>query len=129
MTFIQIFTTIVNLLILIMIINFLRKEKLKEKYSILWLITIIFIQIFIIFDKLLNKIAHTVGIYYPPSLVFYLAFLFLFIIVLHLSLVVSKLTKQNQILAQKIALLDAKLKKRAKASKKDEKEDKENSNE
>lgn len=108
MTFIQIFTSIVNILILLMIINFLRKEKLKEKYSILWLLSIVAIQGLIFFDGILIRVSEMVGIHYPPSLLFYMAFLFLFIIVLHLSLVVSKLTKQNQIMAQKIALLEEK---------------------
>jgi hypothetical protein len=106
MSFIQIFTSLVNLMMLFMIFDFLRREKLKEKYSILWLMTILFLQGFIFFDKWFLKFSKVVGVFYPPSLMFYLAILFLFIIVLHLSLVVSKLSRQNQILAQKLALLE-----------------------
>jgi len=108
MSFIQIFTSLVNLLMLFMIFDFLRREKLKEKYSILWLLAIVFLQFFIFFDKWFLDFSKMVGVFYPPSLMFYLAILFLFIIVLHLSLVVSKLTQQNQVLAQKLALLELK---------------------
>jgi hypothetical protein len=107
MTFLQIFTSVVNLLTLLLILDFLRKEKLKVKYSILWFMTIVVIQCLIFFESWLNDLAKLVGVFYPPSLLFYLAFLFLFVIVLHLSLVISKLTRQNQVLAQKVALLEA----------------------
>lgn len=107
MTVIQIFTTIVNVVLLLMVFDFLRRERLKEKYSIMWVSAIVAIQLLILFHEWLNEFSLWVGVYYPPSLLFYLAFLFLFIIVLHLSLVVSKLTKQNQIMAQKLALLEA----------------------
>jgi len=107
MTVIQIFTFLVNLCLLIMIVDFLRKEKLKEKYSILWLVALVCLQVLIVFDEWVIKLAELVGVYYPPSLFFYLAILFLFVIVLYMSLVISKLTRQNQLLAQKVALLEA----------------------
>jgi len=107
MTLIQIVTSIINLFLLMVVFDFLRRERLKEKYSIIWVTCIVGIQILILFKDWLNEFAAWIGVYYPPSLVFYLAFVFLFIMVLHLSLVVSKLTKQNQVMAQKMALLEA----------------------
>ncbi|HOB52429.1 MAG TPA: DUF2304 domain-containing protein [Acidobacteriota bacterium] len=109
MTFVQIFTTVINGLLLLAIIHFLRREKLKEKYSLLWLAAIVCIQVLILSEGWLNRLAQLVGIYYPPSLVFYLAILFLFAIMLHQGLAMSKLTRQNQVLAQRLALLEARL--------------------
>lgn len=109
MTFINIFTTAVNLFALILILDFLRREKLKEKFSIVWILAIVLLQLLIVFEGGLTGLANLVGVYYPPSLLFYLAIVFLFIICLHLSMTVSKLTKQNQILAQRLSLLQARV--------------------
>ena len=109
MSAIQIVASVVNLMALFMILSFLRKESLKEKYSLLWLLCIIVAQVLIIFYHSIDRLAVWIGVFYSPSLFFFLAILFLFIMVLHLTLVVSKLTKQNQILAQHIALLELRL--------------------
>ncbi len=109
MSAIQVVASIVNLLALFMILSFLRKESLKEKYSLLWLLCIIIAQVLIFFYHSIDRIATWMGVFYSPSLFFFLANLFLFIMVMHLTLVISKLTKQNQILAQHIALLELRL--------------------
>ena len=90
-------------------ISFLRKESLKEKYSLLWLLCIIIAQVLIVFYHSIDRLANWMGVFYSPSLFFFLAILFLFIMILHLTLVVSKLTKQNQILAQHVSLLELRL--------------------
>lgn len=109
MTFVQIFTTLVNLTLLVMILGFLRRETLKEKYSLLWFAAILVVQAFLLPGRLLDHLAAWAGIYYPPSLLFFLALLFLFAILLHLSLVISRLHHQNQVLAQRLALLESRL--------------------
>jgi hypothetical protein len=54
---------------------------------------------------LLDFVSHLIGIYYPPSFLFLLAFLFLFLIIMHFSVVISSLFESNKRLAQEIALL------------------------
>ena len=51
----------------------------------------------------------TVGIAYPPSALFVLASLFILVVLLHYSTVISKLADQNRILAQRLALLESKV--------------------
>jgi hypothetical protein len=55
--------------------------------------------------ELLHFTAGYLGIKYPPSLVFLMGFLFLIIINIHFSIVISELFEKNKTLTQEIALL------------------------
>lgn len=109
MTALQLIASIANLFALLMILSFLRRERLKEKYSLLWLLCIVVAQALILCYHWIDRFAAWMGVFYPPSLIFFLAILFLFVMVLHLTLVVSKQNKQIQVLAQQLALLDARV--------------------
>ena len=52
---------------------------------------------------LLEVVANTVGIAYAPSALFAVAFGFVLALLLHFSLVISRLTDQNKVLAQRWA--------------------------
>lgn len=56
-------------------------------------------------------VSHIMGIYSPPNLVFTVAIFMIFIYLLHLSLIVSKLQSQNKQMGQEFALLKQKLEK------------------
>jgi hypothetical protein len=90
---------------LIVIVELIRRGRLKEKYSLLWLFAGTILLIFASSRKLLNYASSLVGIYYPPSFLFLLAFLFLLLITLHFSSVISGLSEKNKQLAQELALL------------------------
>jgi len=90
---------------LIVIVELIRRGQLKERYALLWLFAGIILLIFSLSRGLLEYVAALVGIYYPPSLLFLLAFLFLLLITLHFSSVISGLSEKNKQLAQELALL------------------------
>jgi len=90
---------------LIVIVELIRRGRLKERYALLWLFAGIILLIFSLSRGLLEYVAALVGIYYPPSLLFLLAFLFLLLITLHFSSVISGLSEKNKQLAQELALL------------------------
>ena len=90
---------------LIVIVELIRRGRLKERYALLWLFAGIILLIFSLSRSLLEYVASLVGIYYPPSLLFLLAFLFLLLITLHFSSVISQLSEKNKQLAQEVALL------------------------
>ncbi|MFQ5585923.1 MAG: DUF2304 domain-containing protein [Thermodesulfobacteriota bacterium] len=98
-----------NLLLLIAIIELIRRGMLKERYALLWLFSTVVILILSIWRRLIDKVALWFGIAYPPSLLFLVAFLFLLLILLHFSVVVSNLSERNKTLAQDLGLLRAKL--------------------
>lgn len=91
--------------LLIVVIELIRRGRLKEKYSLLWLFAGSILLVFSLSRALLEYVSRQLGIYYPPSLLFLLAFLFLLLITLHFSVVLSGLSEQNKQLAQELALL------------------------
>jgi hypothetical protein len=91
--------------VLIVVVELIRRGQLKERYSLLWLLAGTVLLVLSASRELLEYISHLIGIYYPPSFLFLLAFLFLLLISLHFSVVVSGLSEKNKKLAQEIALL------------------------
>ena len=87
----------------------MRSRRLQERYALLWLLTGVVVLGFAIWRDALGKVSDLVGISYPPSTLFLLASLFAFVMLLHYSTVVSKLSEQNTILAQRLALLEQQL--------------------
>jgi hypothetical protein len=90
---------------LIVIVELIRRGRLKEKYSLLWLFAGGVLLLLSASRALLDYISHLLGVFYPPSLLFLLAFLFLLLITLHFSVVVSGLSEKNKQLAQELAML------------------------
>jgi hypothetical protein len=85
----------------------IRKERLREEYSILWLFTGAAIFVFSLWPEffLSRFFTKITGVFYLSAVVM-IAFLFLLLIVFHFSVVISKLTDRNKELAQRHALLE-----------------------
>jgi hypothetical protein len=91
--------------LLLVVVELIRRGRLKEKYSLLWLFAGGVLLLLSSSRQLLEYVARSLGIFYPPSVLFLMAFLFLLLITLHFSVVVSGLAEKNKRLAQEIALL------------------------
>ena len=102
---IQIIAILVSLLFLLYIVRLIIRGKLREEYSIVWIVCTIILILFSLWRDGLELIADFVGVYEAPNLVFTGAIFAILIYLLHLSIVVSKLHSQNKQLAQEIALL------------------------
>ena len=114
---IQIIIGALSVGLLLFTLELIRKKRLREEYSILWLSTGLATLIFSLAPMffLTNFFARITGLYYLSAAVL-IIFLFLLLIVLHFSVVISKLTDRNKELAQRHALLELEfneLKKRA----------------
>lgn len=94
-----------SVIALLVILELVRRRRLGEEYSLLWLATAIVMLVVGVWRELLYSLAAAVGIYYPPNLLFLLAALFLLFIQLYLSTVITKLTQENKEIAQQVALL------------------------
>jgi hypothetical protein len=107
---IQMLIGALSIIMLILTLELIRKERLREQYAILWVFTWVATLIFSLSpDLFLSRfITRVTGIFYLSAVVL-IAFLFLLLIVLHFSVVISKLTNQNKELAQKHALLELEL--------------------
>jgi hypothetical protein len=101
--------SVAALVLLVVIFELIRSRRLQERYAMLWLLTGLVILVLGLWRGLLSQIADLVGIAYPPSALFVLAALFILLLLLHYSTVISKLSDQNRVLAQRLALLEHEL--------------------
>ena len=106
----QIIAIIGSVALFAFVIDFIRRGLLKEKYSVLWIISALVIMALSVKKGLLDAIAAFLGIAYPPSLLFLVAFIFILLINLHFSVVISILHEKNKALVQDLTLLRNSLK-------------------
>jgi hypothetical protein len=88
-----------------LVFELVRRRRLMERYALLWLFATAVLLGLAIWRGLLEKISGTVGIAYAPSALFAVAFGFVLALLLHFSLVISRLADQNKVLAQKLGML------------------------
>ncbi len=105
---IQFFAIFVSLLLILLIVRLIVKGKLREEYSIIWIVGASLLLLFSIWRDGIDMLGDLFGVYSAPNLFFFAAILMIFIYLLHLSVVLSNLQKQNKTLAQEIALLKRK---------------------
>jgi cell division protein FtsW (lipid II flippase) len=99
--------TAASLLLLIVVFELIRSRRLRERYALLWLLTGLVLLALSAWRGGLNTIAGWVGVQtYPPAVLFAVAVLFVLAVLLHYSTVISKLSDENVILAQRLALLE-----------------------
>jgi hypothetical protein len=110
---ISIAATIVSVVLLLAVFELIRSRRLRERYALLWLATGIVLVVLSAWRGGLNTIAGWFGVRgYPPAVLFAVGLLFVIVVLLHYSTVISRLVDQNTILAQRLALLEAKLRDR-----------------
>ena len=114
---VSIAATIVSLLLLAGVFELIRSRRLRERYALLWVVTGIVLVVLSAWRGGLNTIASWVGVRgYPPAVLFAIGLLFVILVLLHYSTVISRLTDQNVVLAQRLALLETRLQERERAS-------------
>ena len=102
---IQVFAILASAAICIGIVELVRKKKLMEKYSLIWIFSAVILITLSLWRNLLEQLADLLGIYYAPTALFIvLSFCGLGLLV-HFSIAISKLTEENKTLAQEMALL------------------------
>jgi hypothetical protein len=94
-----------SLAALVFILELVRRRRLREEYSLLWLATAGVLLLLSVSRPLLDVLAQAVGIFYPPSALFVVALLFILALLMHFSMVITRLTQENKETAQQIALL------------------------
>jgi hypothetical protein len=106
---ISVAAAIAAVILLLVILELIRSRRLQERYALLWLLTGLVIFVLAVWRGLLGGLSDLVGIAYPPSALFVLAAFFVLVVLLHYSTVISELSDQNRILAQRLALLETRL--------------------
>jgi len=95
--------------LVIVIFELVRRKRLMERYAILWLLAGITLIVLAVWKGLLTTVASKVGIFYPPSALFAVALGFVLLLLLHFSLVISRLADQNKVMAQRLGMLQQRL--------------------
>ncbi|MBZ0300315.1 MAG: DUF2304 domain-containing protein [Anaerolineae bacterium] len=94
-----------SIVALVFVLELVRERRLREEYSLLWLATGAVLLVLSLSRPLLDVLATAVGIFYPPSALFLVALLFVLAMLMHFSMVITRLTQENKENAQQIALL------------------------
>jgi hypothetical protein len=112
---IQIVSIIAAAVLLFAVLELVRRRRLLERYALVWLGSGLVLLALAVWRGALTDLAKTLGIIYPPNALFVVAFGFVLLLLLHFSLAVSRLTDQTKVLAQRLALLEARVRKRESA--------------
>ncbi len=101
----KIFAIVASLLIMALVVELVRRRKLREEYSWLWLLTGAVIVALVLWYDLLVALTRLIGAIAPTTTLFIFGLLFLMVISLHYSIQISKLSHQVKELGQQLAML------------------------
>lgn len=97
-----------SVVLLLFILELIRRKKIRENYALLWLFIGTVFLLFSIWRRGLEVLAHLMGIAYPPTAFLLMLVMALFIILIQFSIITSDLTEKNKKLAQEIGLINEK---------------------
>jgi hypothetical protein len=104
---VSIAAAVASFLLLVVVFELIRSRRLRERYALLWLLTGTVLLALSVWRDGLNTIASWFGVEtYPPAILVAVGALFILAVLLHYSTVISRLSDQNTILAQRLALLE-----------------------
>jgi len=104
---VSVVAALVSFALLLVVLELIRSRRLRERYALLWLLTAVVLLVLSLWRGGLDTLAGLAGIAYAPSALFAVAGVFGVAVLLHYSTVISRLSDENAILAQRLALLEA----------------------
>ena len=107
---VSIAAAIASLLLIIIVLELIRGRRLKERYALLWLATGLVLLVLSAWREGLNTVADWAGVETTPvAILFAATTLFVIVVLLHYSTVLSRLTDDNIRLAQEVGLMRERL--------------------
>jgi len=103
----KIFALVIGIGMLAVILEMVRRRRLGEEYSFLWLLIGAGIVVLVLWQGLLEWITRLIGAVVPTTAIFIFGIVILVLINLHFSVKITKLSRQVKDLTQQIALLRA----------------------
>jgi hypothetical protein len=103
----QLFVIAIGVTLLFFILHMVRRKQLREQYSLLWILSAVVLLLSAVFIDRVDRLAHAIGIYYPPAFLFLVAILLVLTLQFHFSTVISSLREQNKHLTQDLGILAA----------------------
>jgi hypothetical protein len=102
----KVLALVVSVALLVIIVELVRRRRLREEYSFLWIATGVVIVVLALWYELLEGITRFIGAGLPTSTLFFFALVFLILVSLQFSVKITDLSKQVKNLAQRLALLE-----------------------
>jgi len=107
---IQMFSILGSVVLIALLVYFIRRRKLLEEYSILWLIIFSIFLVVSIFGAFLESFSRFLGVLYPPAALFVIMLIGIFLLMLHFSIIISDLKRKINRLSITNALLEERIK-------------------
>jgi hypothetical protein len=96
--------------LLLLILELIRRKKLKEEYSLLWLFFGLVFLFFSVFREALDRLSNLTGIAYSPAALFLILLMAVFFILIQFSVIISRLSEHNKKLGQEVGILKSEMK-------------------
>lgn len=93
-----------SIMMLVFVLELVRRRRLKEEYSVLWTITAVTLLVMSVWFGLLLKLTHAIGAVQPASTLFFVALIFVVVMLLHFSVRISHLERNHTTLVQELGL-------------------------
>jgi hypothetical protein len=104
---VQIVAVVVSLGFLLAVLELVRRRRLTEEYSFLWIGFSLLLLVLSLWREILHAVARWLGVYYPPAVLLLALLLFVFVASLYFSVVISRQRRQIERLVEDLAILAA----------------------
>jgi hypothetical protein len=104
---VQLVAIVVSALLLVVVVDLVRRRKLTEEYSFIWIVCAVALLVLSVWRETLHAVARWLGVFYPPAVLIMVLIVFVFVACLYFSVVVSRQREQIERLVEEVAILDA----------------------
>ena len=104
---VQVVAVVVSLGFLLAVLELVRRRRLTEEYSFLWIGFALLLLVLSLWREILHAVARWLGVYYPPAVLLLALLLFVFVASLYFSVVISRQRRQIERLVEDVAILAA----------------------
>ena len=101
----QVFAMIVSVLVFAVVVDMVRRRRLREEYSVLWLATSVIMFILVLRYEWLVDLTALIGAGLPTTTLFLFSIIFLMLLSVQFCIMISRLTNQVKNLSQENALM------------------------
>lgn len=106
----QIFSIVLLLVVLVVLFRQVHKKKIELRYVLPWIVLVIGMLVLVVFPAILYFLTDILGILTPSNMLLFCGLMLALMIIYGLSVAVSKMTDNLRAMAQKIAMLEGRLK-------------------
>jgi hypothetical protein len=104
---VQLVSIVVSGGLLVGVIELVRRGRLTEEYSLIWIVSAGALLVLSLWRNLLDLAAAALGVHYPPAVLLLVLTFFVVLVSLYFSVVVSRHRKEIEKLVEEVALLEA----------------------